>query len=140
MSLDMLQIPRPDAPHASPPTGPDPAKVQAVKDAEKELAEAGYRGASPQEMTRLLEKFWAAQKAAAPPPEPAPLDSCPSCGKPSERIAGDRPERRRCTSCGAHFSSTRTAVKPCPSCASPLTVRTGGNNGHCNACGSNFFV
>lgn len=138
--LTILEIPKQDPPLAAPPSGISPEKLTAVRDAEKALAEAGYRGASPQEMTRLLEKFWAAQKAAAPAPEPAPLDSCPSCGKPSERIAGAPPERRRCTSCGAHFSSTRTAVKCCPTCQSPLTARTAGNQAHCNCCGLNFFV
>lgn len=140
MGLTMLQIPKPDAPQAAPPLGISPEKLAAVKAAARELEEGMHAGVSPQKLTILLEKFWSAQSAAAPTPEPLGLDSCPSCGGDACPIPGEQPTRRRCTRCGANFSSTRTAVKPCPACQSPLTTRTGGRGAHCNCCGHDFFV
>lgn len=138
--LTILEIPKQDPRQAAPPPGVAPEKLQAVADAERALAEASHRGVSPQELSRLLDQFWSAQKAAAPTPEPLGLDSCPSCGGDACPIPGEQPTRRRCTRCGANFSSTRSAVKPCPACQSPLTTRTGGRGAHCNCCGHDFFV
>jgi hypothetical protein len=137
MTLTILEIPKADLPVAVAPPGIAPEKLRAVRDAERELAEASRRGCSPQELSRLLNAFWSAQKAAAPTPEPLGLDSCPSCNGSAVPIPGERPDRRRCVRCGANFSSTRQATKPCPSCQSPLTVKFS-HGSHCNQCGRDF--
>jgi len=135
--LTMLEIPRPDPPVAVSPPGIAPEKLRAVADAEKELAEASRLGCSPQQLSRLLDKFWAAQRAATPKPQELSIAACPNCGGPSEHIVGERPDRRRCLRCACNFSSQEKPSKVCPSCASRLTVKFS-HGTHCNECGKDF--